>query len=232
MLDEGLIDGPTTPTAALALHASPTWAVGPVTTRPGPMLASSDSFTIVIRGRGGHASFPHLAADPVPVACEVVTALQTFVARSVSIFEPGVITVGRIEAGTVNNVIPEMSRLAGTVRTLSRATRAHILKGLHRVAQGITDAHGMTASVEIENGFLVTVNDPAFAQFVLTLARRLLGVERAPELATHLMVSEDFSYVSSESLPVRRASDGHRRCDAHRCCARLPGRHRPSQRRR
>src|SRR5712691_6525378 len=147
MLDEGLLD--IQPAAAFALHATPRWASGTVSTRPGPVLASSDTFKIVIKGRGGHASAPHMAADPVPVACEIVMALQTFVTRSVSVFQPGVVTVGKIEAGTTNNVIPEIATLDGTVRTLAPATRTHILDGLPRLARGIADAHALSATIEI-----------------------------------------------------------------------------------
>jgi amidohydrolase len=139
MLDEGLLD--IQPAAAFALHASPRWAAGTVTTRPGPVLASSDTFTITVNGRGGHASAPHLAADPVPVACEIVMALQTFVTRSISVFAPGVVTVARIEAGTTSNVIPEVATLLGTVRTVAPATRTIILDGLRRVAKGVAEAH-------------------------------------------------------------------------------------------
>jgi amidohydrolase len=209
MLDEGLLDGPARPTAAFALHASPRWAAGTVTTRPGPVLASDDWFTVLIHGRGGHASAPHLAADPVPVACEIAIALQTFITRSVSVFEPAVITVGKIEAGTINNVIPETAMLLGSVRTLAPATRTLVLDGLHRVARGISDAHGMAVSVEIEEGYPVTVNDAAFARFVIGVAQQLLGVEQAPEQATPQMAAEDFSYVL-ERVPGAMLSLGSR----------------------
>jgi amidohydrolase len=209
MLDEGLLDGPARPAAAFALHATPRWAAGTVTTRPGPVLASADRFTIVVRGRGGHASAPHLAADPVPVACEIVTALQTFVTRSVSVFEPGVVTVGKIEAGTTNNVIPETATLLGTVRTLAPATRTLVLHGVRRVARGIAEAHGLAASVAIEEGYPVTVNDAAFARFVLGVARQLVGAEWAPEQATPQMAAEDFAYVL-ERVPGAMVSLGSR----------------------
>lgn len=195
MLDEGLLDGVGQPAAAFALHASPRWAAGTVTTRPGPVLASDDWFKIVVRGRGGHASAPHLATDPVPVACEIVTALQTLVTRSVSVFEPAVLTVAKIEAGTINNIIPETATLHGTVRTLAPATRTLVLEGLRRTARGIAEAHGLSASVEIDDGYPVTVNDAAFAQFALEVARQVLGVEHAPEQRTPQMAAEDFSYV-------------------------------------
>jgi amidohydrolase len=205
MLDEGLLD--IQPAAAFALHATPRWASGTVSTRPGPVLASSDTFKIIIKGRGGHASAPHLAADPVPVACEIVTALQTFVTRSVSVFAPGVVTVGKIEAGTTNNIIPEIATLLGTVRTVAPATRTHLLQGLPRVARGIADAHALEATIEITEGYPVTVNDPDFARFTLDVGRQLVGSERVWEQASPQMAAEDFSYVL-EQVPGAMISLG------------------------
>jgi amidohydrolase len=193
MLEEGLLDNQ--PAAAFALHATPRWAAGTVRTRPGPILASSDTFTIVVHGRGGHASAPHMAADPVPVACEIVMALQSFVTRSINLFEPGVVTVGKIEAGTTNNIIPETATLTGTVRTLAPKTRTQILEGLERVSRGIAEAHGVTARVHIKEGYPVTVNDADFARFVIDVGQRLVGPDRAPEQSAPQMAAEDFSYV-------------------------------------
>jgi amidohydrolase len=193
MLEEGLLD--IKPAAAFALHATPRWAAGTITTRPGPVLASADTFTIEVRGRGGHASAPHMAADPIPVACEIVMALQTFVTRSVSVFAPGVVTVGKIEAGTTNNIIPETATLVGTVRTVAPQTRTLILEGLHRVARGVADAHGVAATVDIQEGYPVTVNDADFARFVLRVGEQVLGRDNATEQATPQMAAEDFSYV-------------------------------------
>src|SRR5258708_1409827 len=120
MLEEGLLD--IQPSAAFAIHAAPRWASGTILTRPGPVLASADTFSVVVRGRGGHASMPHMAADPIPVACEIVMALQTFVTRTVSVFEPGVVTVGKIEAGSTNNLI---SPTATPVRTRRSIAASH-----------------------------------------------------------------------------------------------------------
>jgi hippurate hydrolase len=136
-------------------------------------------------------------------------ALQTFVTRSVNAFEPGVVTVGKIEAGTTNNVIPEIATLVGTVRTVAPATRTHILERLPRLAAGIAEAHGLTALVEIKYGYPVTVNDPEFARFVLGVGERLLGSERASEQPTPQMAAEDFAYVL-EQVPGVIASLGTR----------------------
>jgi hippurate hydrolase len=212
MIEEGLLeasDGVSAPSAAFALHASPRWSSGTLLTRAGPVLASTDNFTIVVRGRGGHASTPFLAADPVPVACEIVLALQSLVTRCVNVFTPGVLTVGKIEAGTASNIIRETASLRGTVRTLSPHTRSTLVEGLHRVAHGVCAAHGLDAEVKHEPGYPVTVNDPDFARFVVETGRELLGPEQCVEQPTPQMPGEDFAYVL-EQVPGAMASLGTR----------------------
>lgn len=166
-----------------------------ITTRPGPMLASGDTIQITVRGKGGHASAPHDCLDPIPIACEIVQAFQTLVTRRVNVFDPAVITIGKIEAGTTRNVIPERAHLLGTVRTVSEVTRERVLEGVRRVADGIAAAHGAEASVELIRGYPVTSNDVDFAEFVLETAREALGAERVTPMRHPVMGSEDFSYV-------------------------------------
>jgi hippurate hydrolase len=150
-----------------------------------------------------------MAADPVPVACEVVMAIQTLVTRSLNIFAPGVVTVGKIQAGSAANIIPEVATLVGTVRTLSPATRSKIVEGLHRVAHGVADAHGLDAEVHVDPGYPVTVNDTEFARFVIDVGRELLGTENCPEQPSPQMAGEDFAYVL-EQVPGAMASLGTR----------------------
>jgi hippurate hydrolase len=212
MLEEGLLGAPAGgagASAAFALHATPRFTSGTVLTRPGPVLASTDNFTIVVRGRGGHASAPHMAADPVPVACEIVLALQSLVTRSVNVFTPGVLTVGKIEAGSAPNIIPEIASLRGTIRTLSPHTRRTLVEGLHRVAHGVCAAHALDAEIKNEPGYPVTVNDPDFANFVLDTGRQVLGADHCLEQPTPQMPGEDFSYVL-EQIPGAMASLGTR----------------------
>jgi hippurate hydrolase len=195
MIEEGLLDGDRAPRAAFAIHQSPKYAPGVVATRPGTLSAAADTLQVVVRGRGGHASAPHDCLDPIPVACEIVQALQTFVTRRVSAFDPAVVTVTRIEAGTTRNVIPEAASLLGTIRTVSAAARERVHEGIRRVAEGVAAAHGATAEVMLTAGYPVTVNDADFAAFASRVAAELVGAEQVLALPSPQMGAEDFSYV-------------------------------------
>jgi amidohydrolase len=209
MLEEGLLDGAASPTGAFALHVTHRQAAGVIATRPGPTMASGDTIQIVVRGRGGHASAPHDCLDPVPIACEMVQAFQTLVTRRVNVFDPAVLTIAKIEAGTTRNVIPETASLLGTVRTVSEATRERMLEGIRRVAEGVAAAHSAEVAVDLVRGYPVTVNDAGFAGFVLDTARELLGAENTHEMRHPVMGSEDFSYVL-QRIPGAMANLGTR----------------------
>jgi amidohydrolase len=197
MLEEGLLDVvPGAPVSgAFALHISSTLESGSVNVRPGPMMAAADQWRMVVRGRGGHASEPHAAADPIPVAAEIVLALQSMVTRRVDVFDPAVVTVAHIEAGSTNNVIPDSAFLEGTIRTLSARNRADVVAAVRRVATHIGAAHGLEVEFEHEEGYPVTVNDPAAAAAVLEAATELLGKRASLLSPAPLMGAEDFSYV-------------------------------------
>lgn len=195
MLEEGLPAGGPAPAAAFALHGGARYPAGVVGTRPGPILASGDTMEVVIHGRGGHASAPHDCLDPIPIACEIVQALQTFVTRRVDAFDPAVITIAKIEAGSTRNVIPETARMLGTIRTVSERTRERVLEGVERLVRGLAAAHGAEAAVKLIRGYPVTVNDESFTGFVSRVAAELLGEDRVRLMPTPLMGSEDFSYV-------------------------------------
>ena len=195
MLEEGLDDGGTAPAAAFALHGGARYPAGVVGTRPGPILASGDTIEAVIHGRGGHASAPHDCLDPIPIACEIVQALQTFVTRRVDAFDPAVITIAKIEAGSTRNVIPETARMLGTIRTVSERTRERVLDGVDHLIKGLAAAHGAEAEVKLIRGYPVTVNDEGITGFASRVAAELLGEERVRLMPTPMMGSEDFSYV-------------------------------------
>jgi amidohydrolase len=200
MLEEGLLGVvPEAPvTGAFAMHVISTFASGGIQVRPGPTMAAADQWRMTVHGRGGHASMPHAAADPIPVAAEIVLALQSMVTRRVDVFDPAVVTVAHLEAGSTNNVIPDSAFLEGTIRTLSPSGRAEVVAAVERVARGIAAAHGLTVDWVHEQGYPVTVNDTDAAAKVDEVVSDLLGVEAVNRLATPLMGAEDFSYVLQE----------------------------------
>jgi hippurate hydrolase len=138
---------------------------------------------------------PHQALDPIPVACEIVGAIQAMVTRTVDAFDPAVVTIAKIEAGTTNNVIPESASLTGTIRTVSEHTRGRVLEGLRRLAAGIAEAHGAEAVVDVEEGYPVTVNDAGFATFAEGVAREVAGDASTVLMPSPVMGAEDFSYL-------------------------------------
>ena len=194
MIDDGLLDDPA-PDAAFALHIFPNVPSGVFTGRSGPLLAANDEVLVVVRGKGGHASMPYLAIDPIPVACEIVTALQTYITRRIDIFDPVVLTFGKIEAGTTDNVIPETATLLGTVRTLSEQSRASMHAGISQVAGHIAQAHGCEARVDIEHGFPVTVCDARATALAEAAVVATFGADAWVPMRAPLMGAEDFSYV-------------------------------------
>lgn len=194
MIEDGLLDGPA-PDAAFALHISPNMPRGMFGSRHGTLLASADEFEITVKGKGGHASAPHDALDPVPIACEIVLALQSFITRRVSVFNPAVITVGKISSGTTDNVIPESAQLLGTIRTLSEATQRTVHAGIEQVAKGIAAAHGAEVEVEITLGFPVTVCDGRIVDLAEKTTKALFGADAWMSMPSPVMGAEDFSYV-------------------------------------
>lgn len=196
MLEEGLLESHGPVDRAFAIHVTPMIPSGFMATRPGPLLASATSFALTVEGRGGHASMPHDAVDPIPAACEMALGFQTMVTRTVPAFEPVVITVASIAAGTTTNVIPANAVLRGTLRAVSESSRAKALEGLHRVAAGVASAHRCTCSFEeVGVGYPVTVNDADAARHTLDVAGRVAGAEHAFEMPFPVMGAEDWSFV-------------------------------------
>ena len=195
MIEDGLLDADPKPDAAFALHIFPNFKAGAIAGRAGPLLASVDTWTIKVKGRGGHASMPHLAVDPVPVACEIGLALHAMVTRRANVFDPIVLTLGKITGGTASNVIPETVDMLGTLRTTSEAARDNAHQGIRRVATNIAAAHACEAAIEIRPGYPGTVNDAGFVDFARGVAIDLLGAESYVPMPAPFMGAEDFSYV-------------------------------------
>jgi hippurate hydrolase len=217
MLDDGLIDP--LPDAAFALHIMPNAPHGVFSSKAGPLLASSDVLTITVKGAGGHASMPHDAIDPIPVACAIVQAIQTMVTRRINVFDPAVVTIARIQAGTTNNIIPETAELHGTVRTLSPKRRAMVADELNRLAPAIAAAHGCTAEVEIVEGFPVTICDARAAAFAEAVVIEQFGEPSWRAMDHPVMGAEDFAYVL-EKVPGAMVWLGasHEGDDWRQCC--------------
>ncbi len=196
MLEEGLLEqAPGPVVGAFGLHIGTRYETGTVNLRPGALLAAGDTIRIRVRGRGGHASAPHLAADPITVAAEIVLALQTAVTREIHAFDPAVITIAHVTAGTTTNIIPETAFIEGTMRTVSDETREAGRALIGRVAEGVAAAHGVSAEVELEPGYPVTYNDPDAVAEVEHVTAAVAGTEVLRPMEHPIMGAEDFSYV-------------------------------------
>ena len=196
MIEEGLLDRYRPVDAAFAIHITPRQPSGAVFSRPGPTMAGAGMFKIVIKGRAGHPAEPHHAIDPIPIAAEVVIALQTYVTRRVKAFEPAVVTVTALQAGSHDlGAIPESATLTGTIRALSEETRIQLFSAVRELAENIASAHGAQAEVVIEPGYPPLVNDPGIVEAVGEVSRDLFGKDHFFLLPTPIMPSEDFSYV-------------------------------------
>ena len=217
MLGDGLLDP--LPEAAFALHIMPNAPHGMIGSRAGTLLASADMLEIAVVGRGGHASMPHDTRDPVPVACEIVLAMQTMVTRQFDAAEAVVVTVTQLDSGSAHNVIPDRARLKGTIRTLTPDKRAAVREAIRRVAENIAAAHDCNAEVTITEGFPPTVNDAravALAEAVATA----LPEGAFMHLPAPIMGAEDFSYVIAK-IPGMMAFLGvaEAGADWRHCCA-------------
>ncbi|MBA3056236.1 MAG: amidohydrolase [Sphingomonadales bacterium] len=217
MLEDGLIDP--LPDAAFALHVMPNAPHGIVGGRAGPLLAAADQLEICITGAGGHASMPHQTLDPVPIACEIVLAIQAMVTRRFNAHDPVVVTITRLDAGSAHNVIADRAVLRGTMRSLSPAHRAQLHDAVRQLAGGIAAAHGLIAEVTIIEGFPVTICDERAVTFGEMVATQLWGGEAFLRMPDPIMGAEDFSYVL-EQVPGAMFFLGvaHQGDDSSQCC--------------
>lgn len=180
--------------AAFMLHVTPLLAAGVIGLRPGPMSASCDDFVIRIIGRGGHGAHPHRAVDAIPVAAEIVTALQRIRSREIDPLETVVISIGTLQSGYRRNIIADRAELGGTIRCSSEAVRESIPQRIERIVNGICAAHGASAQVEIERGYPAVNNDPRVTDVVRAIALTTAHVPSVMELTAPSMGAEDFAY--------------------------------------
>ncbi|KPA75701.1 putative Aminoacylase putativen-acyl-l-amino acid amidohydrolase [Leptomonas pyrrhocoris] len=205
------------------LHVSPHLPTGRVGTMGGTIMAGGDNFALRIRGRGGHASTPQLLVDPVPIAAEVVTALQTVVSRR---FDPKVVPVLSITTMTTgpnesHNVIPDEVKLLGTVRSFAREVRERAPALIESVARGVAAAHGATVEFRVMPGYACTVNDATVAAEVAAMARRVLGEDKFVPMTQPVNGGEDFS-AYLEAIPgcfvfvgMQNLAEGYGACSLH-----------------
>ncbi len=224
MIEEGVLEATwQKPVAAYALHvASSQLPSGVVLCKGGPIMAAADTVTVTVRGAGGHSSMPHTTIDPIPAACEMVTSLQNFVTRSFDVFDPVVITVASFHAGDAPNVIPDAARFSATIRSFSPGSQTRVEQGFARVVNGIAAAHGVTADIDYQRDYPVTVNDHAEAALLRQAVEEGFGAGRFYETLQPLTSSEDFSFVLND-VPGALAMFGA--CPPDRDPATAPGNH-------
>jgi amidohydrolase len=192
MIADGCLSNAPQVDAVFGLHLEPLGAVGELRLRHGPIMASSDALRIVVKGKGGHASEPHDCIDPVPIAAQVITSLQTLVTRRFDVKSPVVITITYLQAGSAFNVIPEEAVLAGTVRTVDPSVRARMPAAIDDLARHTAEAFGATAEVAYVHGSGVVVNHAHFTDFVRQVVSRSRGEGTVIEMPHAVMGAEDF----------------------------------------
>jgi amidohydrolase len=196
MVREGVLKQPDVD-GVMGLHVWNDLEVGLLGIGPGPILASTDDFRLLVKGVGGHGAYPHEAVDPVLAAAHIVVALQAIVSRNLSPVEPGVVSVGTIRAGTALNVIPRTAELGGTLRAFSAEARELLGRRLLEVAQGVAAAHGAEVELQLERGYPAAVNHTQMTELCAEVATGLLGGDGVvtPERS---MGGEDMSYFLQE----------------------------------
>ena len=177
------------------MHNEPGLPVGHFATRPGPIMAATAEFTITVRGKGGHAAFPHQNVDPIVITSQIVGALQTIVSRNADPLEALVVSVTKFHAGEAYNIIPETAQIAGTVRTLRKDVAALAETRMKAIVRGIAEAGGATAEIDYDSNYPVTFNHPGETDFAVQVASDVAGAANVEANMPAVMGGEDFSYM-------------------------------------
>ena len=177
------------------MHNEPGLPVGHFATRPGPIMAATAEFTITVKGKGGHAAFPHQNVDPIVITSQIVGALQTIVSRNADPLEALVVSVTKFHAGEAYNIIPETAQIAGTVRTLRKDVAALAERRMKAIVQGIAEAGGATAQIDYDSNYPVTFNHPEETDFAVQVASEVAGAKNVEANMPAVMGGEDFSYM-------------------------------------
>ncbi len=192
MVKEGAMEGVD---GIIGLHLISNYPLGRVGVRSGPVFASADRFIITVRGKGGHAAMPEESVDPIVIAAYIITALQTLISRETSPFSPAVITIGKVQAGSAFNIIPETAELQGTMRAFSKEHRDKLLRRIRELASGVASAMGGSCEVQGFDGCPPCVNEEAMTELVRHAAVEAVG-EQAVDTSEDVMTtgSDDMAY--------------------------------------
>lgn len=196
MIQEGVLQSPNVQ-AIFGQHVFTPYKVGTVAFCPGKMMASTDEIYITVKGKGGHAAYPHLIKDPVSVSAQIIVALNQIVSRNISPVQSAVLSIGKVIAQGATNVIPDEVYMEGTVRAFDENIREELLDRLTRTTEGIAKAMGLEANVEIRRGYPALVNDEALTKRAIERARHYLGHDNV-FIAEPRMGAEDFAFYSRE----------------------------------
>lgn len=196
MIEDGALEHPHVD-RCFALHVYSGLDVGKIGVRNGAFFASADEYVLTIEGKGGHGAMPQLSVDPIAVAAQFVTALQTIVSREIHPKEPAVVTVAHIQAGTTFNVIPDRAVLEGTVRCFDREVRASMPARIERIAAGVCQAMRASATLDYRFSYPATVNDPAMTDLVRSVGARVVGAENVIEHEV-VMWAEDMAFMHEQ----------------------------------
>ena len=192
--DMGLFEGKWRPDEFYGIHDQPNLPAGTLSTLAGTLFAGTAELKVDVIGTGGHAAYPHLAKDPIVIAAELIIQLQTVVSRSVYPIAGGVVSVGVINGGFANNVIPDQVHFEGTVRSMTRTGLETMLTRIRKIAEGLAIANEVTINVSLESGsYLPVENDPILATQVINFMQKQSDINF--ELAQPAMTGEDFGYL-------------------------------------
>jgi hippurate hydrolase len=194
MVEEGLFER-FPAEQVFGMHNWPRLPVGHFAMRPGPVMAAADRIAIRLTGRGGHGAMPHHACDPVVAGAQIVSALQTIVARNADPIDRAVVSITQFHAGDTDNVIPQTALLGGTARSFTPAMRDLIERRVGEIGRGIAQAMGVEAAVDYRRGYPATVNSAAETELAANAAAAVVGDERVDRAANPVMGAEDFSFM-------------------------------------
>lgn len=178
MVKEGAMEGVD---GVIGLHLISDYPVGRVGVRAGTVFASADKFVVTVQGKGGHAAMPETTVDPIVIAAHIITTLQTLISRETSPFSPAVITIGRVQAGTAFNIIPETAEMQGTMRSFSQEHRQKLIRRIGEVANGVASAMGGTCEVKFFDGCIPCTNDATMTALVHKVAVEAVGADKVDD---------------------------------------------------